>query len=142
MRRTSRGSGRPRICAPRYLRTAGPWAPELRPLGAPHCSAGASPWALSLGVAKTAVPPPFPLQAVCREAALAALEESLQAQRVGSAHFEAALRTVRPRTDAATLRFYQNYERCTHGGGATQASEAPAVAAKSDRTPFAFGPVH
>ena len=85
---------------------------------------------------------PFPLQAVCREAALAALEESLQAQRVGSAHFEAALRTVRPRTDAATLRFYQNYERCTHGGGATQASEAPAVAAKSDRTPFAFGPVH
>ena len=84
----------------------------------------------------------FPLQAVCREAALAALEESLQAQRVGSAHFEAALRTVRPRTDAATLRFYQNYERCTHGGGATQPSEAPAVAAKSDRTPFAFGPVH
>ena len=138
MRRTSRGSGRPRTCARRHLRTAGPWAPELRPLGAPHCSAGASAWA----------PPrqrfrrPFPLQAVCREAALAALEESLQAQRVGSAHFEAALRTVRPRTDAATLRFYQNYERCTHGGGATQASEAPAVAAKSDRTPFAFGPVH
>ena len=42
MRRNSRGSGRPRTCAPRHLRTAGPWAPELRPLGAPHCSAGAS----------------------------------------------------------------------------------------------------
>ena len=42
MRRTSRGSGRPRTCARRHLRTACPWAPELRPLGAPHCSAGAS----------------------------------------------------------------------------------------------------
>ena len=62
---------------------------------------------------------------------------------MGSAHFEAALRTVRPRTDAATLRFYQNYERCTHGGGATQPSEAPPVAGgKSDPTPFAFGPIH
>ena len=138
MRPTTRGSGRPRTCARRHLRTAGPWAPELRPPGAPHCSAGASAGAPP----SQQFPPLFPLQAVCREAALAALEESLQAQRVGSAHFEAALRTVRPRTDAATLRFYQNYERCTHGGGATQASEAPAVAAKSDRTPFAFGPVH
>ena len=138
MRRTSRGSGRPRTCARRHLRTAGPWAPELRPLGPTHCSAGASPGAPP----KTAVPPPFPFQAVCREAALAALEESLQAQRVGSAHFEAALRTVRPRTDAATLRFYQNYERCTHGGGATQPSEAPAVGAKTDRRQFAFGPVN
>lgn len=99
-------------------------------------------WCLSRGAAKTAVPPPFPLQAVCREAALTALEESLQTQRVGSAHFEAALRTVRPRTDAATLRFYQNYERCTHGGGATQASAAPAVAANSSRTPYVFEPVH
>ena len=61
---------------------------------------------------------------------------------MGGANFEAALRAVRPRTDAATLRFYQNYERCTHGGGATQGSAAPAVAASSDRTPFAFGPVH
>ena len=58
---------------------------------------------------------------------------------MGSAHFEAALRTVRPRTDAATLRFYENYERCTHGGGATQASEAPAVAAKSDRARLPLG---
>ena len=97
---------------------------------------------IELGNAAVIIDEGHNVEDVCREAALAALEESLQAQRVGSAHFEAALRTVRPRTDAATLRFYENYERCTHGGGATQASEAPAVAAKSDRTPFAFGPVH
>ena len=45
MRPTTRGSGRPRTCARRHLRTAGPWAPELRPPGAPHCSPGASRWA-------------------------------------------------------------------------------------------------
>ena len=60
---------------------------------------------------------------------------------MGGAHFEAALRTVRPRTDAATLRFYQDYEMSTHGGGTPKAGAPPAVAAKTDRTPFAFGPV-
>ena len=58
---------------------------------------------------------------------------------MGSAHFEAALRTVRPRTDAATLRFYQNYELSTHGGDAPKAG---APSANTDRTPFAFGPVN
>ena len=111
---------------------------ELRPLGL--CSAAMEPL---LGRRQRHwFRRPFPVQAICREAALAALEESLQAQRVGSAHFEAALRTVRPRTDAATLRFYQNYERSTHGGGAPKAGAPPVVAAKSDRTPFAFGPVN
>ena len=60
---------------------------------------------------------------------------------MGGAHFEAALRTVRPRTDAATLRFYENYELYTHGGSASKAGAPLPAAANSDRTPFAFGPL-
>ena len=60
---------------------------------------------------------------------------------MGGAHFEAALRTVRPRTDAATLRFYSDYELSTHGGGAPKAGAPSAAAANSARTPFAFGPM-
>ena len=125
--------------APSRLRTAAPLGSraELRPLGPRRAALAPLPGRRQRHWCRR----PFPVQAVCREAALAALEESLQAQLVGGAHFEAALRTVRPRTDAATLRFYQDYEVSTHGGGTPKAGAPPAVAANNDRTPFAFGQV-
>jgi transitional endoplasmic reticulum ATPase len=72
------------------------------------------------------------LAAVCREAALAALSESLGAREVCARHFEAALDAVRPRTPGALLDLYARYQRGTahhpgqgavppgasHGGGA------------------------
>ena len=86
------------------------------------------------------------LAAVCREAALGALEHSLDAQQVGAAHFDAALRLVRPRTDAATLRFYAEYERRSSsvggGGGAAGAATAAApAAATAPVAAFEFEPL-
>ena len=46
------------------------------------------------------------LAAVCREAALLAMEESVNAVHVASAHFNAALQAVRPRTTPAMLDFF------------------------------------
>ncbi len=53
------------------------------------------------------------ITAVCREAALAALEESMAAGEVCWRHFEAALRAVPPSTppSGAMLAMYQRFQR-------------------------------
>lgn len=49
------------------------------------------------------------IQAVCQEAALYALEESLDAVIVQWKHFEKALASVKPRTSPELLKLYDNY---------------------------------
>jgi transitional endoplasmic reticulum ATPase len=50
------------------------------------------------------------LAALCREAGLTAIRENLKASKVTKAHFEAALKQVRPSMDAEGLKFYQDFE--------------------------------
>jgi len=50
------------------------------------------------------------LAALCREAGLTAIRENLKASKVTKAHFEAALKQVRPSIDAEGLKFYQDFE--------------------------------
>lgn len=49
------------------------------------------------------------LYALCREAAMAAIEESKQAEHVAARHFLRALRLVQPQIDAAMLAFFDNF---------------------------------
>ncbi|HLN51749.1 MAG TPA: hypothetical protein VK455_06830 [Thermoplasmata archaeon] len=51
------------------------------------------------------------LAALCREAGLTAIRENLKASKVTRAHFEAALKQVRPSCDPETLRFYEEFEK-------------------------------
>lgn len=53
------------------------------------------------------------IAAVCKEAALAALEESLQAKEVRWKHFEKALAAVKPRTSAESIKFYDRFQNQT-----------------------------
>ncbi|XP_072170900.1 ATPase family gene 2 protein homolog A-like [Diadema setosum] len=47
--------------------------------------------------------------AVCREAALAAMQESFDIQAVSMRHFNDALSSVRPQTTQESIQFYQDY---------------------------------
>lgn len=49
------------------------------------------------------------VNAVCHEAAMKALEESLDAQHVTQAHFVEALKLVTPRTPSSLLQMYCDY---------------------------------
>lgn len=49
------------------------------------------------------------IQAVCQEAAMYALEESLSATVIGWSHFTKALENVRPRTSPDLLQLYEDY---------------------------------
>ena len=51
------------------------------------------------------------IAAVCREASLAAMTESLDATEVCQRHFNAALVRVRPQTTAAMIKYYADYRR-------------------------------
>ncbi|XP_061895709.1 ATPase family gene 2 protein homolog A-like [Entelurus aequoreus] len=51
------------------------------------------------------------ITAVCREAALLALQEDIQAQRVRVRHFEGALGVVTPRVPDSLLRTYAAYQQ-------------------------------
>uniref|UniRef100_A0A1B0CUJ0 Putative aaa+-type atpase n=1 Tax=Lutzomyia longipalpis TaxID=7200 RepID=A0A1B0CUJ0_LUTLO len=51
------------------------------------------------------------IQAVCREAGISALEESLDADVIHWKHFQHALSAVRPRTSPDLLKIYEDYER-------------------------------
>eukprot|EP00002_Diphylleia_rotans_P034388 TRINITY_DN7375_c0_g1_i7.p1 TRINITY_DN7375_c0_g1~~TRINITY_DN7375_c0_g1_i7.p1 ORF type:complete len:640 (+),score=119.74 TRINITY_DN7375_c0_g1_i7:611-2530(+) len=50
---------------------------------------------------------------VCREAAMSALEESLDAKEVEMRHFENALSRVRPAIDEGMLRYFEEYQSRT-----------------------------
>ncbi|MGD1099806.1 MAG: CDC48 family AAA ATPase [Thermoplasmata archaeon] len=51
------------------------------------------------------------IAALCREAGLTAIRENIKAAKVTRAHFEAALKQVRPSIDAEGLKFYAEFER-------------------------------
>ncbi|XP_076148272.1 ATPase family gene 2 protein homolog A [Alosa pseudoharengus] len=51
------------------------------------------------------------IAAVCREAALLALQEDIKAQRVARSHFESALDAVKPRVPDSLIQSYINYQR-------------------------------
>ena len=51
------------------------------------------------------------LAALCREAALTALQESFDAAEVGASHFDAAMAVVQPRTSAEMIAFYREFEQ-------------------------------
>lgn len=50
------------------------------------------------------------IEAICKEAALRALEESFDIQEISMKYFNAALEMVRPRTSAELLQIYNEYE--------------------------------
>jgi transitional endoplasmic reticulum ATPase len=49
--------------------------------------------------------------ALCREAALTAMRETKDAEKVTMKHFEAALKTIRPSTTKDTVKWYENFAR-------------------------------
>ncbi|XP_019350188.2 ATPase family gene 2 protein homolog A isoform X7 [Alligator mississippiensis] len=51
------------------------------------------------------------ITAVCREAALLALQEDIQAKCIMRKHFQQALTTVRPRIPDSLIQFYSNYHQ-------------------------------
>lgn len=51
------------------------------------------------------------VNAVCHEAAMAALEEDLQAECVESKHFLKALKLITPRTPATLIQIYEEYNK-------------------------------
>ncbi|KAJ1630367.1 P-loop containing nucleoside triphosphate hydrolase protein, partial [Pavlovales sp. CCMP2436] len=55
------------------------------------------------------------LAALCREAAMCALTETLEAPDVGARHFDAALATVSPRTPRSLLDLYARYQSRASG---------------------------
>lgn len=55
------------------------------------------------------------ITAVCREAALLALQDDIKAQRVEAAHFERALDAVQPRVPDSLIQSYVSYQR-QHSG--------------------------
>ncbi|TSK87439.1 Spermatogenesis-associated protein 5 [Bagarius yarrelli] len=54
--------------------------------------------------------------AVCREAALFALQEDIKAEHINVSHFESALAVIKPRVPDSLLRLYAEYQR-QHGSG-------------------------
>lgn len=51
------------------------------------------------------------IAAICREAAMSALEESLEAESVGLRSFERAIKKVRPSTSTVSMELYTDYMR-------------------------------
>uniref|UniRef100_A0A8C7IBB1 AFG2 AAA ATPase homolog A n=1 Tax=Oncorhynchus kisutch TaxID=8019 RepID=A0A8C7IBB1_ONCKI len=51
------------------------------------------------------------ITAVCREAALLALQEDIKAQLIMGRHFESALKTVKPRVPDSLIQSYINYQQ-------------------------------
>ncbi|XP_053544174.1 ribosome biogenesis protein SPATA5 isoform X1 [Ictalurus punctatus] len=56
------------------------------------------------------------ITAVCREAALFALQEDIKAEHITVSHFESALTVIKPRVPDSLLRLYTDYQR-QHGSG-------------------------
>ncbi|XP_058263191.1 ATPase family gene 2 protein homolog A isoform X3 [Hemibagrus wyckioides] len=54
--------------------------------------------------------------AVCREAALFALQEDIKAEHITVSHFESALAVIKPRVPDSLLQLYTDYQR-QHGSG-------------------------
>ncbi|KAF3838788.1 hypothetical protein F7725_010556 [Dissostichus mawsoni] len=57
----------------------------------------------------------FGNNAVCREAALLALQEDIKAQLIEARHFESALNTVKPRIPDSLIQSYISYQQDRSG---------------------------
>eukprot|EP00064_Thunnus_orientalis_P016924 superscaffoldBa00003466_g16997 len=55
------------------------------------------------------------ITAVCREAALLALQEDIKAQHIEARHFESALNTVKPRIPDSLIQSYISYQQRQSG---------------------------
>ncbi|XP_034055892.1 ATPase family protein 2 homolog [Gymnodraco acuticeps] len=55
------------------------------------------------------------ITAVCREAALLALQEDIKAQLIEARHFESALNTVKPRIPDSLIQSYISYQQDRSG---------------------------
>src|SRR2546425_318100 len=51
------------------------------------------------------------IEGVCREAAMIALREAKHAKKVTTAHFQEAMKVVRPSIDADTVKFYEEFDK-------------------------------
>ncbi|XP_014866459.1 PREDICTED: spermatogenesis-associated protein 5-like, partial [Poecilia mexicana] len=56
------------------------------------------------------------ITAVCREAALLALQEDIKAAQLEARHFESALNTVKPRIPDSLIQSYVSYQQQQHSG--------------------------
>src|SRR5213596_46222 len=51
------------------------------------------------------------IEGLCREAAMIALREAKHAKKVTTAHFQEAMKVVRPSIDADTVKFYEEFDK-------------------------------
>src|SRR3989442_101033 len=51
------------------------------------------------------------IEGLCREAAMIALREAKHAKKVMTAHFQEAMKVVRPSIDADTIKFYEEFDK-------------------------------
>ena len=51
------------------------------------------------------------IEGLCREAAMIALREAKHAKKVTTAHFQEAIKVVRPSIDADTVKFYEEFDK-------------------------------
>jgi len=63
------------------------------------------------------------IESVCREAGMIALRQDMKATQVTMAHFEEALKQVRPSVDEETLRFYERIGKELRRSGAREKEE-------------------
>jgi transitional endoplasmic reticulum ATPase len=56
------------------------------------------------------------IEGICREAAILALRENMEAESVGMEHFEKALSKARPSVDEDTIKFYEAIGKELEGG--------------------------
>lgn len=55
------------------------------------------------------------ITAICREAALLALQEDIKAERIQARHFESALTVVKPRIPDSLIQSYISYQQRRSG---------------------------
>src|SRR2546425_600811 len=51
------------------------------------------------------------IEGLCREAAMIALRETKHAKKVGTTHFQEAMKVVRPSIDVDTIKFYEEFDK-------------------------------
>ncbi len=63
------------------------------------------------------------IEGLCREAAMVALREKKDARKVSMAHFQEAIKVVRPSLDEDTVKFYENLGKAIERGAARRQKE-------------------
>jgi transitional endoplasmic reticulum ATPase len=65
------------------------------------------------------------VEGLCREAAMVALRESKSARKVTMAHFQEAMKVVKPSLDEETVKFYERLGQDLERGAARRRKEEP-----------------